>query len=67
MKDDRRTAHIVGLSLTAICCLCFALFALGVSNDPPPAEAKLLPWQAEIAPVVLVNQTMPISAEPLTR
>jgi hypothetical protein len=59
MDDDRRTARIVGLSLTGICSLCFALSALGLSKDQPAlsSEAKLLSSWSEKAPMLMVNQT----------
>ena len=59
MDDDRRTAQIVGLSLTGICCLCFALSALSLSKDQPSSssEANLLSSWSEKAPVLLVNHT----------
>jgi hypothetical protein len=61
MNDDKRTARIVGLSLAAICSVCFALSALGMSSDPRAAEARSLASQAEFAPIVLVNQTAPVA------
>jgi hypothetical protein len=60
MDDDRHTARIVGLSLAAVCCLCFALSALGLSKDKP-SEAGLLAAKNGTAQVLLVNQTSPAS------
>jgi len=60
MNDDRRTTRIIGLSLAGICCLCFALSALGLSKDKP-FEAELLPAQNGTTQVLLVNQTYPDS------
>jgi hypothetical protein len=62
MNDDRRTARIVGLSLAGICCLCFALSALGLSQDKP-SGAELLAAKNEAAPVLLVNQTRAASID----
>jgi hypothetical protein len=61
MNDDRRTARIVGLSLAGICCLCFALSALGLSQDKS-YEAELLAADNRMAPVLFVNQIRPVPA-----
>ena len=60
MNDDRRTTRIIGLSLAGICCLCFALSALGLSKDKP-SEAELLAAKSGTTQVLLVNQTRPAS------
>jgi hypothetical protein len=58
MNDDRRTTRIIGLSLAGICCLCFALSALGLSKDKP-SDAELLAAKNGMGQVLLVNQTYP--------
>jgi hypothetical protein len=59
MDDDRRTARIVGLSLTAICCMCFGLSAFGARSDQPASQK--VTWQSEMSPVLFVTQTVPMA------
>jgi hypothetical protein len=54
MDDDRRTARIVGLSLTGICCICFGLSAFGARNDQPGLSPQVS-WEGEMSPVSFVD------------